>query len=83
MVYEGAHALPIFAAFIDAVHAIRSGAATPTDLGGQLATIATIQTMAAILEAGRRSLDSSGRPQHLTFDDDGQPASIVAGPSYP
>ncbi|HIG52716.1 MAG TPA: Gfo/Idh/MocA family oxidoreductase [Candidatus Handelsmanbacteria bacterium] len=70
-----------FEAFVDAVHAIHAGSATPDDFDGRLATIGTTQTMTAILEAGRRSLDSAGRPQRIAFDDSGQPQSIAPDPS--
>jgi len=54
-------------AFVEAVDAIQKGTSTVTDFQYQLATIQQTLTMTAILEAGRRSLDDSGRPQRITY----------------
>ena len=47
-------------AFVDAVDAIRHGAAAPDDFAGRLATVAGTVATTAIIEAGRRSLDEGG-----------------------
>jgi D-galacturonate reductase len=63
-------------AFVNAVQSIRSGASTPADYEGRLATIGTTQVVTAILEAGRRSLDNGVRVCKINYDGDGQPASL-------
>ena len=55
------------AAFIEAANAIRAGHNTADDYHGQLATATDTLTVTAILEAGRRSLDS-GKPQTISPD---------------
>jgi len=65
-----------FDAFVDAIRSIQSGDATPADYEGKLATIGTTQIMTAILEAGRRSLDSDGKAYKIKYDEDGQPVSL-------
>ncbi len=66
-----------FAAFVDAVEAIHAGTHTADDFDDQLATIGTTRLMTAILEAGRRSLNSEGTRQSIVMDDEGQPQSVV------
>ena len=61
-------------AFANAVQVIKAGTAIPADYEGRLATIGTVQSMTAILEAGRRSLDDEGRAYQITYDEDGQPS---------
>ena len=63
-------------AFVNAVSSIQSGDAKPSDYDGHLAIICTTQTMTAILEAGRRSLDNSGKSYSILYDGDGQPVSF-------
>lgn len=46
-------------AFVDAVREIRSGGAAPADFHGRLATARDTTLVTAILEGGRRSLDSA------------------------
>ena len=55
-------------AFVDAVNAIKSGTATPSDFDHSLASIATTYRTTAILEAGRRSLDEN-RPIRIIYGD--------------
>lgn len=52
-------------AFIDAVAAVNSGPAQPSDFDHSLATIGTTYRTTAILEAGRRSLDGACTVQIL------------------
>jgi len=66
-------------AFVDAVRSINAGTAKPEDYEGRLATIAATQTMTAILEAGRRSLDNGGQAYKIEYDGDGQPVSLSGG----
>jgi D-galacturonate reductase len=54
-------------AFVDAVEQIRSGLATPIDFRGGLATVDDTVLVTAILEAGRRSLDSGGLPHQIEY----------------
>ncbi len=63
-------------AFVDAVQSIQSGAATPADYDGQLATIGAAQIMTAILEAGRRSLDNGGQACEIGYGGGEQPVSL-------
>ena len=64
-------------AFVDAVAAIRSGNASPRDFDGKLATVHDTVPTTAILEAGRRSLDDSGRSYAIRYGEQGQVAAIV------
>lgn len=59
-----------FEAFVDGVADVRSGRRTVAQLDSSLATIATTYRTTAILEAGRRSLDSRG-PVDILY---GEPA---------
>jgi D-galacturonate reductase len=54
-------------AFVDAVEQIRSRLATPQDFRGGLATVEDTVLVTAILEAGRRSLDSGGQPHQIEY----------------
>jgi D-galacturonate reductase len=54
-------------AFVDAVYKIRSGTAVPADFHGRLATAQGTAIVTAILEGGRRSLDS-GTVQQILYD---------------
>jgi D-galacturonate reductase len=55
-------------AFVDAVIAIRQRVAAPDDFHQQLATVQSTLRVTAILEAGRISLDNSGRTVILQYD---------------
>ncbi len=67
-------------AFVDAVIAIRSGDSQPAELGHVVATAHDTLLVTAILEAGRRSLDS-GTIQRIEYDDTGLPCNLLANPS--
>lgn len=58
-----------FEAFVDAAAACNAGRAVPEDYDGVLPTVATTAGATAILEAGRRSLDASGRTMELVYAD--------------
>ena len=77
---QGGYGYRSFDAFVNAVHAVRSGGREPTDFADQLATIEATQTMTAILEAGRRSLDDGGRPYRIDYDAAGEPVAVKAAP---
>ena len=76
---QGGYGYRSIAAFVDAVQSIQAGDAEPADYDGQLATIGTTQAMTAILEAGRRSLDSAGQAYKIKYDADGKPVSLETG----
>jgi D-galacturonate reductase len=63
-------------AFIDAVAQVRSGAATPADFRGGLATIDDTVLVTAILEAGRRSLDAGGMPHQIEYATGGRAVAL-------
>ena len=54
-------------AFVDAVAQIRALQATPQDFRGGLATVDDTVLVTAILEAGRRSLNSGGLPHEIEY----------------
>ncbi|MEX0610490.1 MAG: Gfo/Idh/MocA family oxidoreductase [Pirellulales bacterium] len=54
-------------AFVDAVAQVRAGLASPQDFRGGLATVDDTVLVTAILEAGRRSLDSGGLPHQIEY----------------
>lgn len=56
-----------FEAFVDAVAEVNSGRKKASDFDGSLPTLSTIAGTTAILEAGRRSLDSGGKPFELLY----------------
>ena len=58
-------------AFIDAVQSVHNGEAAAADFRNHLATIDDTMLVTAILEAGRRSLDSGGLPQRIGYSADG------------
>ena len=62
-------------AFVDAGLAIGAARAQPTDFGDLLATAQDTMLVTAILEAGRRSLDS-GTIQRLEYDQAGSPCAL-------
>jgi D-galacturonate reductase len=55
--------------FVDAVLAIRAGTASPQDFSGKLALLEDALPVTAVLEAGRRSLDTGGRAHAIEYDD--------------
>jgi D-galacturonate reductase len=65
-------------AFVDAIQSIQAGTRTPAHYEGWLATIGSTRSMTAILEAGRRSLDSK-QACGIMYDGDGQPVSLFSG----
>jgi D-galacturonate reductase len=66
-------------AFVDAVDQVRSGIARPEDFRGGLATIDDTVLVTAILEAGRRSLDSGGLPHQIEYAANGGAVSLSVG----
>lgn len=63
-------------AFIDAVEQVRSGLATPADFRGGLATVEDTVLVTAILEGGRRSLDSGGLPHQIEYASNGSAVAL-------
>lgn len=79
---QGSYGVRSFENFIDACRAINAGECKPEDYDdGSLATVHTTMQGTAILEAGRKSLDSGGRPMDITYDGDSfEPNTIRAHP---
>jgi D-galacturonate reductase len=63
-------------AFVDAVAQVRLGVATPADFRGGLATVEDTVLVTAILEAGRRSLDSGGMPHQIEYAPGGRAVAL-------
>ncbi len=63
-------------AFVEAVQAIRTGKATAEEFNGRLATIHDTTRVTAVLDAGRKSLDSDGRRFVIEYGVDGAVARI-------
>jgi D-galacturonate reductase len=63
-------------AFVDAVSQVRSGSATPEDFRGGLATVEDTVLVTAILEAGRRSLNSGGVPHQIEYAGSGEAVAL-------
>ena len=63
--------------FIHAVRSVRSGRTTAEDWVGRLATVHETAPVTAILEAGRRSLDSSNRRVQIEWAPDGHPVELI------
>jgi D-galacturonate reductase len=63
-------------AFVDAVAQVRLGVATPADFRGGLATVEDTVLVTAILEAGRRSLDSGGMPHQIEYAAGGRAVAL-------
>lgn len=63
-------------AFIDAVAQVRAGLASPEDFRGGLATVDDTVLVTAILEAGRRSLDSGGLPFQIEYTPTGSAIAL-------
>ena len=59
-------------AFVQAGVSIANQQASVDDFRDQLATVHDTLAVTAILEAGRRSLDSNGQVIHLAYDPQGQ-----------
>ncbi|EMI56774.1 Gfo/Idh/MocA family protein [Rhodopirellula sallentina] len=62
--------------FLRAAEEIRQGNAHPNDFDGKLATANDTLLCTAILEAGRRSLDTNGKAIHIDYDDNGVVSSL-------
>lgn len=62
--------------FVKASDAIRQGQAVPGDFDSRLATASDTLLVTAILEAGRRSLESSGRAISIDYDHSGAFAGL-------
>ena len=58
--------------FVEAALAIREGSALVESFSGRLATISETVPVTAILEAGRRSLDSAGRAVEILYEEAGR-----------
>ena len=76
---QGGYGYRSFEAFVEAVHAVGAGECSPADLADRLATIEATQTMTAILEAGRRSLDDGGQPYEIEYGEGGEPLAVAGG----
>jgi len=63
--------------FVEAAVAIKSGPASPGDFRNKLATIDDTIWVTAILEAGRRSLDSGGAVVRFQYEDESKKGSIT------
>lgn len=69
---QSAYGVRSFENFIDACRAINAGDAKSGDFDdGSLATVHTTIQGTAVLEAGRRSLDSDSQPMDIVYDGDG------------
>jgi D-galacturonate reductase len=64
-------------AFVDAVEQIRAGLAKPADFHDRLATVDDTVLVTAILEAGRRSLDSGGLPVQIEYAESGNAVTLA------
>ena len=76
---QGGYGYRSFEAFVEAVHAVGAGECSTADLADRLATIEATQTMTAILEAGRRSLDDGGQPYEIEYGEGGEPLAVAGG----
>jgi D-galacturonate reductase len=63
-------------AFVEAVEQVQAGLARPADFRGGLATVDDTVLVTAILEAGRRSLDSSGAPHQIDYAASGEAVAL-------
>lgn len=68
---QSAYGYRSIADFVKAAIAIREQQAVPADFEGRLATVDDTVAVTAVLEAGRRSLDSGGRVITLEYDSTG------------
>lgn len=71
-------------AFVQAVSSVNNEGLTPDQLRGDLALIDDVVGVTAILEAGRRSLDSEGRAVEIVYDADGtiEDLQLIGEPSH-
>ena len=65
-----------FSDWVEACRAINAGLATASDFDASLPTIHTTLCATAVLEAGRRSLDSGGARVRIDYDENGAPAGF-------
>eukprot|EP01061_Rhynchopus_euleeides_P019803 TRINITY_DN32491_c0_g1_i1.p1 TRINITY_DN32491_c0_g1~~TRINITY_DN32491_c0_g1_i1.p1 ORF type:complete len:436 (+),score=155.61 TRINITY_DN32491_c0_g1_i1:49-1308(+) len=65
-----------FERFVDAATQINNTASTPEDFDDELPTGRSTLLVTAILEAGRRSLDSGNKQVRIVYDDEGFPADL-------
>jgi D-galacturonate reductase len=63
-------------AFVDAVAQVRGGTARPEDFRGGLATVDDTVLVTAILEAGRRSLNTGGQPHQIEYAGSGNAVAL-------
>jgi D-galacturonate reductase len=63
-------------AFVEAVEQVQAGLAKPADFRGGLATVDDTVLVTAILEAGRRSLDSGGQPHQIEYAESGEAVAL-------
>jgi len=68
---QSAYGYKSIESFVNAVLQIKQGKAKASDFDAKLPTIAQTAITTAILEAGRRSLDSGGVPVNLVYGADG------------
>jgi D-galacturonate reductase len=66
---QGSYGVKSFENFVDACRAINAGISKPADFDdGSIATVHTTLQGTAILEAGRRSLDSDSQPMDVLYE---------------
>jgi D-galacturonate reductase len=66
---QGSYGVKSFENFVDACRAINAGISKPQDFDdGSIATVHTTLQGTAILEAGRRSLDSDCQPMDILYE---------------
>jgi len=75
---QASYGVKSFENFIDACRQVNAGTAKPDEFDdGSLATVHTTMQGTAILEAGRKSLDSDGQPMDIIYDGDNtEPVAI-------
>lgn len=61
---------------MDAVNEVREGKMKASDFDTELPTVHSTLLTTAILEAGRRSLDSKGASYEIVYDKEGQPTDL-------
>lgn len=70
---QGSYGVKSFENFIDACRKVNAGQAKPSDYNdGSIATVHTTMQGTAILEAGRRSLDTDSRPMDIVYEGDSE-----------
>jgi len=70
-----------FEAFVEAADKVNAGLKLASDFDHELPTMATTVAATAILEAGRRSLDSGGRTFELAYDSASSAVPVAIVPS--